>query len=100
MVRVVSFALAVAAGLCAALLVASSPTVHVDGRAESCPGIIVSAESVAGGPRGAVAAACDEKEHDWALLAGLAALLCLTCGSVAHFSASPDPDRPVELVSH
>jgi hypothetical protein len=94
--RIVSLALAIATGLCAAVLVAWGPTVHFRGATTSCPGIIASAEShelpeprssQSGDPvsRG-LGRACADKQRQWSVLAGLAAFVCLSAGSVAVLS--------------
>lgn len=101
MVRYVCLTLAVAFGLCAAVLVATSPTVHYRGATRSCSSIIVSAEA---GDAGAadpgtttpervdqhLSQACSETMHRWSVLAGLAALLCVAVGSVGLLSRRPD----------
>ncbi|MFC4785460.1 hypothetical protein ACT8ZV_13355 [Nocardioides sp. MAHUQ-72] len=95
MTRVVCLALAVAAGVCAALLLASAPTVSYAGQTGTCEALLVSAENddVANPrphPSNAVEAAhqraCDAKQREWSALAGLAALVCVTAGSVALLS--------------
>jgi hypothetical protein len=81
--RIVSLALAIVTGLCAAVLVAWGPTVQFRGHTRSCNGIIASAESY---PYGRGSGPCHDKERQWAMLAGLAAFVCLSAGSVALLS--------------
>jgi len=101
MIRYVSLALAVAFGLCAAVLVATSPTVHYRGATRTCSSIIVGAEAGDAGDQDVGASssgrvdeqlsqACDETVHRWSVLAGLAALLCVAVGSVGLLSRRPD----------
>ena len=98
MVRYVCLTLAVAFGLCAAVLVATSPTVHYRGATRSCSSIIVSAEAGAADPGTTtservdqhLSQACSETMHRWSVLAGLAALLCVAFGSVGLLSRRPD----------
>jgi hypothetical protein len=99
MTRRACLVLAVAAGLAAAFLLASGPTVHYDGKTAMCPGIIATdaGQPVGGGGgvgnivdgssmgRGYVRA-CDDKQREWSVLAGLAALVSVAAGSVAYFS--------------
>ena len=92
MVRIVSFVLAVAFGVCAVLLVTSNPDTRVAGETVSCPGIIVSGET-SPKPHGTVAEACADERRDWAVLAGIAVLGCLTCGAVVHLRGSDAPTR-------
>ena len=89
MTRAVCLVVAVAAGLCAAILLASGPTVHYDGKTAKCPGIIATSEGGNGihsdvGP--GYTRACEDKQREWSVLAGLAAFVSLGAGSVAHFS--------------
>jgi hypothetical protein len=81
--RIVSLALAIATGLCAAVLLAWGPTVHYRGSTHVCAGIIASAE---GYELGRESVPCHDKERQWALLAGVAAFVCLSTGSVALLS--------------
>ena len=89
MTRALCLVLAVAAGLCAALLLASGPTVHYGGKTAACPGIIVSSEgggdAYFGDERG-YKRACDGKQREWSVLAGLAALVCVGAGSAVQLS--------------
>jgi hypothetical protein len=102
MVRHVCLALAVGLGLCAGLLVATSPTVHYRGASRSCTSIIVSAEAGEAGSTDLgttvpervdehLSQACSDTRHRWSVLAGLAALLCVGVGSVGLLSRRPDP---------
>lgn len=61
---------------------------HYDGRTSTCPGIIVSSEGGGVDPDlgRAYVRACEDKQREWSVLAGLAALVCLGAGSVADFS--------------
>lgn len=92
MTRTVCLAIAVAAGLCAAILVAAGPTVNYDGKTATCPGIIATSEGGNGihsdvGP--GYTRACEDKQHEWSVLAGLAALVALGAGAVAQLSRRP-----------
>jgi len=89
MTRAVCLVLAVAAGLCAAILLASGPTVHVNGKAAACPGIIATTEggNVVDSHAGhGYLRACGDEQREWSVLAGLAAVVSLGAGSVAQFS--------------
>ena len=101
MVRYVCLTLAVAFGLGAAVLVATSPTVHYRGASRSCESIIVGAEAGDAGVTDAgttapdnvdehLSRACGETMHRWSVLAGLAALLCVAVGSVGLLSRPAD----------
>jgi hypothetical protein len=83
--RLVSLVLAISAGLCAAILLAAGPTVHFEGHTLGCPGIIATSEGGIGIPsdigQGYVRA-CDDKQQQWAVFAGLAALVSFGAGSV------------------
>ncbi|GAA2141185.1 hypothetical protein GCM10009844_11480 [Nocardioides koreensis] len=102
MLRYVCLTLAVAFGLGAAVLVATSPTVHYGGATRTCSSIIVRAEAGEAGEQDLgttapgpvderLSQACDETVHHWSVLAGLAALLCVAVGSVGLLSGRPDP---------
>ena len=93
--RLVSLVLAVAAGLCAAILLASGPTVHFDGETAACPGIIATSEGGIGLPSDlgpGYTRACDDKQREWSVLAGLAALVSFGAGSVFVFSRRDQED--------
>ena len=97
--RLVSLVLAVAAGLCAAILLAYGPTVHFDGETATCPGIIATSEGGIGVPSDlgpGYTRACDDKQREWAVFAGLAALVSLGAGSVFVLSR---PDQEQDAVS-
>lgn len=89
MTRVICLAIAVAAGVCAAILLASAPAVHVNGETARCPGIIATSEGGNGihsdvGP--GYTRACEDRQREWSILAGLAAFVSLGAGSVAQLS--------------
>lgn len=102
MARRVSLALAIIAGIAAALLSSTSPQVQYDGHSKSCTALLVAFEDDQGmtqplsrvpssaGDREWVdyqlARACDRKEEQWAWLTGLAALVCVVAGSKARFA--------------
>lgn len=106
MTRRVGLALAIIAGIAAALLSSTSPRVHYDGQTASCTALLVAFEAdqstaqesypvppSAGDPEWndyQLALACDRQERQWAWLAGLAALVCLVSGSVARFGGRGD----------
>jgi len=93
--RLVSLVLAIAAGLCAAILLASGPTVHYDGKTATCPGIIATSEGGVGVPSDigpGYTRACDDKQREWLVFAGLAALVSFGAGSVFVFSR-PDQEH-------
>lgn len=89
MTRILCLVGAVAAGLCAAILLASGPTVHYNGKTATCPGIIATSEGGVGISSDyghGYTRACEDKQHEWSVLAGLAAFVALGAGSVAQFS--------------
>jgi hypothetical protein len=89
MARRIWLLVAIASGLCAAILLASSPTVEVDGRTVTCNAAIAGWESGAAdvGP-------CADKRHQWELLAGLAALVCAGAGSYVRFGGRDEAVPP------
>jgi hypothetical protein len=89
--RIVSLVLAVASGVCAAVLLAWGPTVHVQGHTRTCAGIIATAESDS---PGRASGPCAAKQRQWALLAGFATLVCLSAGSVSRLSGR-EQEEPV-----
>lgn len=99
--RLVSLVLAVAAGLCAAILLAAGPTVQVEGHTLGCPGIIATSEGGIGIPSDIgqrYVRACDDKQQEWAVIAGLAALVSFGAGSV--FVLSQRDREPDAVSSH
>ncbi len=95
MTRIASLVLAVASGVCAAVLLAWGPTVHVQGHTRTCAGVIASAESGDPEPgRHRREGPCDEKQRQWSVLAGLAAFVCLSAGSVSVLSRREE-EEPV-----
>lgn len=102
MTRRLCLALAVLAGLSAALLVVWNPTAHYQGRSATCDTVIVAAavrDPVAAqrptGPHAAVqrqlAASCHDKRVQLTAFAGLGVLLCVAFGSVVVFGGRPGP---------
>lgn len=101
-------ALAIIAGIAAALLSSTSPRVHHDGQTASCTALLVAFEAdqstteesypappSVGDPEWddyQLARACDRQERQWGWLAGLAALVCLAAASVARFGGRGDDE--------
>ncbi|WP_248581448.1 hypothetical protein [Nocardioides sp. InS609-2] len=90
MVRIVSFVLAVAFGLCAGVLAVSGATVAYAGQTRHCAGPIVSMEIgdvtppiTTNATDRALTQACERKDDQYLLLAGLAGLLCLAASAAA-----------------
>ena len=82
MARKICLLVAIAAGLCAGILLAASPTVEVNGETVACGAMIERWESgIAGDSTGP----CADKNQQWELLAGLAVLVCAGAGSYVKF---------------
>ncbi len=89
MARRICLALAIASGLCALVLLQTSPSIESGGATVECGSMVVDWES--GLPAGSRhAAACDAKRTEWSLLAGLAALVCAGAGSYVKFGGRDD----------
>lgn len=79
MARIAWILAAVASGLTAACLLVAGPTVEVDRRQESCPGVIAGAEG------GHVPSACEAVQTRWARYAAGAGLISVIAGTGACF---------------
>ena len=94
MARRICLLIAIASGLCGAILLAASPTVEVDGETVACGAVIAAWESGADdtGP-------CADKRQQWEVLAGLAALVCAGAGSYVKLGGRDErlPPRHVRL---
>ena len=92
-VRNAGIVAAVLAGLGAALLLATGPTVVVKGHTRSCPGVIVTAEARAGIPDGEQngrTTPCDRVQTRWTWYATGLGLLALVAGTGAAFYRRED----------
>ncbi len=101
--RIVSFALAVTFGLCAGVLAVSGATVTSQGHTRHCAGPIVSVEIGDVTPPiptnatdRALTQACEGKDDQYLLLAGLAGLAGLLC--LAASAAATDREGRVSVL--
>src|SRR5690349_9722526 len=86
MARIVAVACAVLAGLGAALFLTLGPSVVVNGHVRQCAGVIVAAESNAGGPDNPGVSPCDGARAQWTWDAAGLGLICVVAGVAAAFS--------------